>query len=188
VLEGNVTLPLLFVSGIDPGAIHTMDTGRTRSFAQMLAIDGETSPEVLAPMITTIHNYREHADWKGRKYSTSVLYEALDKEGDRAREVAIYRNHKNQGKLTKGLLASLDYLFGELDPVQSREFCDGIKDGADLAKDHPAYQAREWLIRTAEEDYTAEDIAWVLIDCWNHFRSGDKVAKIKVPNYKPPIK
>jgi hypothetical protein len=189
VMEGNVTVPLLFVSGIVPVAIHTMDTGRGRSFAQMLAIDGKVSPEVLASMISIVHNYREHGDWKGRKYSTSVLYKTLEKEGERAEEVAKERNHKNQGKLSKGLLAALDYLFGELNPVQAKAFCDAIRDGINLDKDDPRYAAREWLIRTKDDDeYDSQDVAWVLIEAWNRFRAGEKWSKVKsVPSTKPEI-
>jgi len=188
VVQGNVTVPLLFVTGIVPAAIRTMDTGRARSFAQMLEIDGETSPDVLAAQIAILHNYREHGDWKGRKYSTSVLYKALAREGQRARDVAKERNHKNQGKLTKGLLAALDYLFGELNPIQSKEFCDAIKDGINLDKDDPRHTAREWLIRTKEdEEYNAEDVAWVLIEAWNRFRAGEKWTKVRVPSSKPEI-
>ena len=188
VMQGNVTVPLLFVSGITPAAIRTMDTGRARSFAQMLSIDGETSPEVLAALIATLHNYREHGDWRGRKYSTSVLYKTLAREGQRARDVAKERNHKNQGKLSKGLLATLDYLFGELNPIQSKEFCDALRDGINLDKDDPRHAAREWLIRTSDDDeYNSEDVAWVLIEAWNRFRAGEKWSKVRVPGAKPEI-
>jgi hypothetical protein len=188
VAEGNVTLPLLFVTGIVPAAIRTMDTGRARTFAQMLEIDGETSPDVLAAMTSILHNYREHSDWRGRKYSTSILYKTLSQEGNRARAIAKERNHKSPGKLTKGLLATLDYLFGELNPIQSKEFCDAIKDGINLDKDDPRHTVREWLIRTKDdEEYNSEDVAWVLIEAWNRFRGGEKWSKVRVPASKPEI-
>lgn len=188
IAQGNVTVPMLLVTGIVPAAIRTMDTGRGRSFAQMLSIDGEISPEVLAAMIAVVHNYREHGDWKGRKYSTSVLYKTLGQEGQRARDVAKERNHKNPGKLTKGLLAALDYLFGAQDAAQAKEFCDAIRDGVNLDKDDPRHASREWLIRTNDDDeYDSQDIAWVLIEAWNRFRAGEKWAKVRVPTSKPEI-
>ena len=183
----NVTLPLLYVSGVKPLAIRTMDTGRGRSWKAMLDIDGVLNSNILAKMIPLVHNYRVRGDWKGRKYSTSVLYDSLAQEGEVAEQVAARRNHACQGDLDSGLLAAIDLLCSEIDSDKAHEYCEGIKDGASLPKEHPAYMVREWLIRTKEDGYKQEKIAWLIIDGWNHFHAGEKWTKAKVPASKPTI-
>ena len=185
--ESNCTVPLLFVTGIEPKAIRTMDTGRNRTFAQMLDIDGENAPDVLAPMVQLLAAFRAGAEFGGKALTTSELYEALQVE-PQTRDYAPQYQRRLPGNISKGLLACCHYLFAEKDAEAAEAYCTGIVTGENLTREDPAYAVREWLNHADKTEVKTKTVGRLLVDNWNKTRRNEKAGKtIRFPKRCPII-
>lgn len=185
--ESNCTIPLVFEYGIEPLAIRTMDTGRPRTFSQMLDIDGENAPSVLGPMVQLLAAYRANGEFGGKALTTPELYEVLRSEPT-TRDYAPKYSRRVPGNFSTGLLACCHYLFAEKDPELAEQYCTSIVTGESLTREDPAYVLREWLNHADRKDIKTKTVGRLLVDNWNKTRRGEKSPKtVRHPKRCPAI-
>jgi hypothetical protein len=186
VIEANMVMPFLVISGIEKDSIRTMDDGKMRSLAQKFYIDGEKSPDVLASMIQLLAVYRAKGKFSGPAFSSLEYYDVLNREGNSARQLAKEYKCKMPRNLKPGLIAAAHLLFAEKDPELAARFCGDVVSG-DSDRGTPAREFREWVVGLEKGDVKTNVIATVLIDCWNRECRGDSITRIRIPKYCPEI-
>jgi hypothetical protein len=186
VIEANVVMPFLVISGIGKDSLRTMDDGKTRSLAQKFYIDGEKSADVLASMIQLLAAYRAKGRFSGPAYSSLEYYDVLEREGDAARPLAKEYKCKMPRNLKPGLIAAAHLLFAEKDPELAARFCGEVVSG-NSDRGTPAREFREWVLGLEKGEIKTNVIATVLIDCWNRECRGENITRIRIPKYCPEI-
>jgi hypothetical protein len=190
VIEANVTVYFFCTYGISLEAMHTTDTGRTRSLAQQFYLNGVQAPKVAADIIKLLAVYRLNPKrgFSGPLSSDSEYHECLEANPG-VRDIAKEYVRQLPKNLSDGLIGCAHYLFAEKDPVAAKSFCDAVVSGEHLAIGEPAYEFREWVIsldKKTERVSTAK-IGNVLVDCWNKFAEGKRVTRIRIPRQCPEI-
>jgi hypothetical protein len=180
VIEANVVLPFLVISGIAKSSLHTMDDGKARSLAQKFYIDGEKAPDVLASMIQFLTLFRQRGKFTGPAYSTLEYYEVFDAEQEAARPLAKEYKCKMPRNLKPGLLGAMHLLFAEKSPTLAAKFCSDIVAGT-ADRGTPAREFREWVVGLEKGEIRISVISAVLIECWNRECRGENVTRIRIP-------
>jgi hypothetical protein len=180
VIEANVILPFLVISGIEKSSLHTMDDGKGRSLSAKFYIDGEKAPDVLASIIQLLTLYRRHAKFTGPTSSTLEYYETLDAEGDAARPLAKEYKCKMPRNLKAGLIGAAHLLFAEKSPTLAAKFCSDVVTGTS-DRGTPAREFREWVVGLEKGEARISVIGAVLIDCWNRECRGENITKARIP-------
>lgn len=161
VLDANVTIVMLVITGLDPRAQEVMDQGIPRRLHDALHLRGEPDPNNLAAALRVVaHFYRDGVPFQmGRAAGMSHGYalKLFDQGANRADLLAalrFVRNHR-RGKWTSlSQLAALHFLFSAADQKRAEAFMAGLLEGG---SEVPAVCAlRETLLgewkRSQEED------------------------------------
>jgi hypothetical protein len=187
VIEANMIMPFLVISGIEQSSIRTMDDGKGRSLAQKFYIDGEKNADVLAAMIQLLAVFRAKAKFTGGPaFSSLEYYDVLNQEGDAARPLAKEYKCKMPRNLKAGLIAAAHLLFAEKDPQLAAGFCGDVISG-NSDRGTPAREFREWVVSLEKGEIKTNVIGTVLIDCWNRECRGENITRIRIPKYCPEI-
>lgn len=198
------THKFLVVRGIEDEAMPSLNTGKSRSRGDVLAIhDPELRDAVaVAGALTIALRWEKGA----RGNSLRNLYISNDEA------VAFYDEHKEEilhaktvgGRLsrsTRGVttqaMSLCAYLFEKLNAEDAAYFWDRVIDGAQLAKGSPILALRRFFereSRTSRENVRADIAAAITIKAWNAYREGRdvellafKVGGAKPERYPEPI-
>jgi hypothetical protein len=186
LLEANMELPFLVISGIPANFIRTMDDGKARSLAQKFYVDGEKAPDVLAQLIQHLATFRTKGSFSGPAFTTSEYYDRLDSEGQVARDLAKEYKCKLPRNVRPGLLACCHLLFAEKAPEHAKQFCGDVVTGLS-ERGTAAREFREWVISLEKGEVRTATIGAVLIDCWNKECRGDQINRVRIPKRCPSI-
>lgn len=190
VVASLVSIPIVMVTGVEETAIRTMDTGKARTFDQMLAIDEEAAPRQLASLIAYLCSYRstDGASFAQLGFSTVDKYDRLEAEPD-TRLIAPFYARRTALKVPAGLLACCDYLFQQKDQQQAKQFMLAVLAGEDLQAGDPAYAFREYVLKLDPERPVGlvAQIGYALVFCWNAHRQGNQITKLRAPKRCPEI-
>lgn len=189
-VDSNQTIPIVMVTGVDEEAIHTMDTGKARTFDQMLAIDEEVCPRQLASLIGYLSSFRssEGTSFAQLGFTTVQKYDRLEAEPE-VRTLAPLYARRYALNVPQGLFACVHYLLAHKDRAQSNAFMKSILDGEDLQQGDPAWAFRECVFRLEPERPVGvvASIGYGLVTCWNAVRSQTQINKLKLPKKCPEI-
>ncbi len=174
--ESGVTIECILVKGLAPDVFDTIDTGRKRSGGDIFGIRGEKHATLLASVLSVVHHYQV------TKYSThnpgypaTLLEEVLDKNPTIRRSVAMIGNATKKTRFIPGsVLASLHYLFSQLDGILADAFVDALVTGTNLDKTDPIFLLRERLINNqiSKGKLPPYYIMALTIKTWNAVRKG----------------
>jgi hypothetical protein len=182
VVDSGVPIESLVMRGMPLEAQDTVDTGRRRRLADILAIEGHTDSHALGASLSMLHRFRtgkridySHAGAPSPKQALDLL----------AREPQIRDSVREARRVTKqisggpvGVFASLHCLFLEIDEEATQDFFDRLADGVGLAKDDPALHLRNQLIRSRNERTYVQSpshVAALTIKAFNLRRAGRKI-------------
>lgn len=176
IIKTGLTFPMLIVKGLDESVFATIDCGKKRTGANVLAIQGEKNYGTLSAAVVFVHRYK-HDDLMGyeRKYIPAEILEHLKEYGDRLREsVAFVYSIKSHRVLAPSVAAALHYIFALLDEDQANAFWEGVVTGENLSSNSPIYQCREKLVanKAAKAKHNSTHIAGLCIKAWNLYRQG----------------
>lgn len=186
LIEANMELPFLVISGIPAKCIRTMDDGKARSLAQKFYVDGEKAPDVLAQMIQFLAVFRKKESFSGPSFTTTEYYDQLASEGESAKQLAKEYKCKLPRNMKPGLLAAAHLLFAEKNPEIAKQFCGDIVSGLS-ERGTPAREFREWLIGLEKGEIKTSTIGATMIDCWNKECRGERINKLRAAKRCPEI-
>lgn len=206
LIDTGKSMTFLVVFGVKPEAMTTLDTGKSRSRGDVLAIHDPTLADVNSIAAAATIMLRWEQGVRGNNLRNSYLSnDEVVQFYDRNKDTIITasRNGRRLANHTKAASAqafALAYwLLTGVDSEDGEFFWDRVVDGAGLEPGNPIYALRELLQREARQAKTRErlraDIAVALmIKAWNAYRSGDtikllhfKVGGAHPDNFPEPI-
>ena len=181
VVDSGATIETLVMRGMPLEAQDTVDTGRRRRLADVLAIEGHTDSHALGASLSMLHRFRtgkridySHAGAPSPKQALDLL----------EREPQIRDSVREARRITKqvggpvGVFAALHCLFLEIEEEATKDFFDRLADGASLSPGDPVLHLRNQLIRPRQERTYAQSpnhIAALTIKAFNLRRAGRKI-------------
>jgi hypothetical protein len=157
IIQTGIPAHFIFVIGLDPDSITTIDNGKKRTAADWAAFEGFSSPTVLAAAVRLILMLRGGLV-AGRVANLRVdindVAAFLKNQTQRKRvlehlELAQKTLHNEAKFLTTGQWAALSYfVVEELNKQKGEVFIDKLASGSDLSKtgkNHQIYQLRKYL-------------------------------------------
>jgi hypothetical protein len=164
--------------GTEPENFDVIDTGRNRSYGDVLHLSGETNVFVLGATVRLIHLYltRDYAGWGKGKISNHVVMEAFRKDPAGYREAIRMGYVIGQGiPLTKTAGGAAFYVINRVNKKPNvDEFFEGLITGADIGRSDPRLVLRRSLERKArdrERAFGAEHLA-LTVKTWNAWVEG----------------
>jgi len=180
--ESRQSFTALVIRNLDPNVFTVIDTGRTRSGADALAVAGLGKPPQsnrLASTLTLIDRFSRGVI-SGAKKSNEDLLKLSAQHPNAMTSVRLCWDAK--GLVQPGSLAAMHYLFSKLDQQAADSFVHSIKNGDNLKAGSPLHTLRERLNRNQASNakLLPVDVAAICIKTWNAIRDGkEKISTLK---------
>lgn len=189
VVETGITIRTFIIEGLPDETQDTMDTGKSRSLGDILAIHGEANATSLAALVRkTIITER----WgvKAATAGTGTGYPLTNREClEWLKLNGWVRDYVHPGRkigrstpISGTLAGVLMRLFDNLDTEDSNYFWARLEDGLELTEDSPIYVLRR-AFRIMNEDNKGERnqryVAAITIKAWNAYRAGESIGLLK---------
>jgi len=186
VIESDRPQEFLVVEGLQGDTMAVMDTGKNRTFADILGMHHRdlTSVTNIAAATTAIHRWESGARGvalrpnRGNMGTNIVLLDFFEKnrEGIIEARLVARRIRDNVGG-TEQPLAVLAWIFYSSDADDATFFFDRLVDGVGLEAGSPILAFRQWILRSNSQMLRPEMDLFVAlgIKAWNAYRSGTPV-------------
>jgi hypothetical protein len=175
-----------FLVGADPANFDRLDSGRNRSFGDVLALSGETQVFTLGAAVRLIflYNTRDYVEFKTHKVTNHMVMEAFLADPD------IYRNAVREGtrytstsgfrQLNRTACVAALYLISGNKPEAIEEFFDGLIYGIGLERNDSRSVLRRQLINAAEKGTRTSAATHLaqIIKAWNAWVEGRVMASV----------
>jgi hypothetical protein len=198
VIESGTTQEFLIITGLAPETFLTIDTGKSRTFADLISINYPNTPSLSHVAAATQIVYKWETGLRGKPLSSSgynkvtsnaVLMQFFANDHDRLIDIA-RRGHTLSSRVTGLSPSTLSLLLWVLEGIDQEDatfFFDRLIDGTGLAADSPILALRNTLTRFymsskgAQRRLPTEHGVALTIKAWNLYRAGDT---IKVLSYR----
>jgi hypothetical protein len=183
IAEGGRTVQGLVVFGVEDEAFDVMDTGRSRTIADILGLHGHTDRNALASAARSLILFDDHKRLVGGRDAQMLVTSAstlhyVQEHPDITECLHLAQPLRMEFPGGSGLWAALLYLFRRISVDQTQVFIDGMLTGAGLGTGHPILVLRNrlmsrgnyWSIRNNADK---EALAASIIKTWNGFRAGE---------------
>lgn len=181
------TFQTLIVYGLTDETQETMDSGKSRTLADILSLRGYKSTHSLAAIVTAIIR-SEIYGIKAAVSSGTAARPVTNQQAIRRIEteptVVDLFNHVNgvtKAGLPGKIAGMLYYKFSEIDSDDTQFFFERLASGAGLERNHPILVLRALLLRLKSEPGAANStyVTAVTIKAWNKFRAGEDCSQLK---------
>lgn len=178
-ISAGVSFKTLVVRDLPREAFKTMDLGKKRNVADMLAIDGEKNTTKLARALRFLMMY-EGGSYNGATYTPQQLEECLIRHPNLRKWMTPSRQmYKVTGH--GAVVLAVCYLGSLTRPQTAEEFMQLLLDGAGLEKGSPVLTLRDRLQqdRASTSKLPASYVSQLVIYAYNAFAKGDSRAILK---------
>lgn len=181
------TFQTLIVYGLTDETQETMDSGKSRTLADILSLRGYKSTHSLAAIVTAIIR-SEIYGIKAAVSSGTAARPVTNQQAIRRIEteptvVDLFNQVSGVTKVgLQGKIAGmLYYKFSEIDSDDTQFFFERLASGAGLERNHPILALRALLLRIKSESGTVNStyVTAVTIKAWNKFRAGEDCSQLK---------
>jgi hypothetical protein len=197
LIEAEYSAEFLVIRGLSNQAMPTMDTGKSRSFADILAISDSSLVDVNNLSGVTGVIYRWEDGQRGSKLTpggsnpldratNAELLEFFNANKDRIIEVA--KRAKNISSAIRGLTTATVgcalWTFEAIDAADAEVFFERLRDGIGLDNGNAILALRQYLIRVVSTSASRRSSVpldlgvALLIKAWNAWREGHMVQQI----------
>lgn len=191
VVEAKRSIQSVVVRGLSRDAQDTVDTGRRRRLADVLAIEHYKDPHALAAALNVLHRYRSkfHIDYShGNAPSVQQALMLLQEQQDLEYSVRVARRvtHEIGGPI--GVFAALHNVFFHADLEPAEEFYARLEDGVELSRGDPVLHLRRQILRPRSDRSYAQspgNIAAITIKAFNLRRVGRDVELLSYKKSEP---
>ncbi len=198
IIESRTSQYIMIVKNLAVENFAVVDTGRLRTAAEVLYIDGVVSDAIAARQVAGITKFvvvyttrnRYNAITLASNKSSGVTNELIlefvkgNKDLIQAQKfiMSIYRDFPKY--LDVATLGGLYYIFSNKNKSKAEEFLKLYTSGANLPKDHPVLHLRNIFIRDFSSHIMKLKRQYkiaLFIKAWNHFRSNENsIAKLEI--------
>jgi hypothetical protein len=181
IVESGVEIESLVIRDLPLAAQDTVDIGRRRRLADVLAIEGKRDAHALSAGLSMLHRYRT-----GKRFdyahntapSPKQALQLLEETPEMTESVRAARRVTKQIGGPIGVFAALHRIFSEVDPGTTEEFFRQLESGAELEEGDPVLQLRNQVVKPRQDrNYTQSPnhVAALTVKAYNLRRSGRKV-------------
>lgn len=186
--ENDLTFTTLIVYGLPDDTQDTMDTGKSRTIADVLAINGYQRSAVLAAVVTGILRW-ERWGLRAATYQGASAYQVTAKQvmARMENEPSLTELLPTAARMRKAGLNSkiagiLYYVFSSIDQEDADDFFSKLETGESLERGNPILVLRETLLRlrTSVKGQVASGYTAALtIKAWNKYRNGEEATMLR---------
>jgi hypothetical protein len=189
IKQSNKTVKSIVVRGLPDEAFMTIDTGRSRSNADILHISGETSTVVLACAARYLISYERDKDFGYRyreRMSAADVKAVLHKHPglrDAIREVGHFSAVIK--RVGPSFISAFFYILATLNHNEALAFYQQLFFGEDLSRGHPVWHLRNQILAAAQEKgrgmrFDPKMTFRLWAKTWNAFAKGERIDKLSV--------
>lgn len=174
VIKAGIATTMLVVRGLGEGAFDTLDSGKKRSAADVMALHGEKNYVVLAANARTVAAIEAGGEF-GRVLTTPEVQAALERHPTLRDWVNRYTSLKTIGRVAVSVVPAVVTLGAERSGAEVGErFLTAMNTGADLPSDSPILLLRDRLItaKAARTRLKQIEMAGYTIKAWNAYVTG----------------
>lgn len=183
VIEAGQQIETLMITGLPNQTQETMDTGKSRSLADILTLRGVPNASSVAAITIGILGVERYGFSQGfiRSTTTPVTngasLELLNREPEIIQIPAIVGVAAKNADLTHKVLGTLFYFFNKIDADDAAYFIDRLNDRVGLPENSPitALAKAAKQNKEAKGARNARYLAAITIKAWNAFREGRDV-------------
>jgi hypothetical protein len=181
VLHSGVTISSVVVRGLPSATQDTIDTGRRRRLADVIAIEGYPDAVALAAGLNTLHRLRnkQRIDYsRGTAPTAQQALTLLAANEGLIESVRVARAVTKKIGGPIGVFGALHHEFGKVDRPTTDEFFAGLLDGANLDYTDPVLHLRNYVVRPRRDRNFAHQpfqIAALTIKAFNLRRTASSV-------------
>ena len=151
VMQTGMPIEVVVVREIEPDAFITMDTGKNRNLADVLAINKYQNPRPLADALGWIRRYLTNRMLHVGRMSHEQHLAVLDKHPE-LQESVVFCIDLGKPKGSPGyrpMIPALHYLFSRIDPSMANDFIERYVKGLHLEEESPVAVLRGQVINYA---------------------------------------
>lgn len=175
-------VPIIMVTGLDPAAQDTTDSGMRRTFADWLKLNGETDVNNLAAIVMAAFLWKTE-QIRGMKTGVSirVLQKVLRDHPELREAVKVARRIHKTIAVQNSVLGLASWLFSRLNQEDHDDFVNKLISGADLSENSPIRRLREKLLAEvgAKQHRSKTELLALTIKAWNSYRDGEEPQQLK---------
>jgi len=197
IIEAEFTAEFFVLYGVEHAAMATMDTGKTRSFSDILTLEEGEIPQVTGVASTTQVLYRWEDGRRGSGLVTgggeyrvpnAVLLQFFREH--RERIIEVNRSGNTTAKKIRGLsgttMALAYWVLDAIDAADAEYFFEHLVSGVALEDGSPILALRNYLVRATQGADARQKLPLdlgvaLILKAWNAYREGDP---IKVMTYR----
>jgi hypothetical protein len=172
IVAANMNVGMLIVEGLEPDAMRTIDTGRARSFGDVLEIRKETNSRRLAAAVNAIWRYESGQMAGGGRYVSHAQMDHVLGEHPFVRD-AVREVMKVRWLQPEAVIGAVYTLAHERNPKVAEAWMYDLQYGINLEEDNPAYLLRERIrsLETHRERMQPTYAAALTIKSWNAYQA-----------------
>jgi hypothetical protein len=183
----DIAMESLVIWGVDSDSQHTMDMGKPRSVADILALEGYSNHFALAALAKRIALYKA----KGLRYALHQSNVQTPGEILReARELTNPPRYLGEAKaiarvlrLNPTVVGLFMWITDQIDEADSSFFWSRLRSGIDLHEGDPIYALRVWATDPSRDTMTNNSQSrtihgGIIAKSWNKFRTGEAVTRL----------
>lgn len=183
--ESGVPFVTLVVYGLEPETRNTMDTGISRTMADVLKMNQQANAPVVASLLRRIWQMNQgNTRFSGNSRVTHAeLMDLLETDRDaflRASEKGYYVRTGFRD-VSPSVVAVAYYLCAKVAPDEAPEFFERLRDGANIPAGSPILALRNRL--TKERIERRNNLPYyqlgLIIKAWNHYRNNKSIDKLQ---------
>lgn len=183
ILELGASLPMLVVFGCGEKVFATLDQGKRRTVADMLALRNEAATSDLSSCLSWLWKYETDNLRNGRQSGWPTATQALDvlERNPHIREsIRFVMTGKLRHLAGRQALAVAHYILNKIDEGDTESFFEQLASGTNLAEDEPIYRLRERLMadRVAKNKMPQHERIAIIFKAWNAWRVGRPVRNL----------
>lgn len=180
-VRAGVPFESMIVYGVEPEAQDVMDSGKSRSAADVLSLRGLTNTRRTVAAVRALLAHREGSAARRGVFSTAQIIATLEQHPNITKSVALVSNLPKS--IPHGPLALVHYAASTFIKVPNvaDSFIAVFRNGAPDYEGDPAHLLRERFIRSVGDVHRIRpDVAeWTIYYVWNLFKERETLQQLK---------
>lgn len=189
-LDTEISFPTLVIYGLNADVQETMDTGKSRSIPDLLALRGYTNVSKVAAVGRGIVRYEAYGLKTALRTSTGTnvvtnkqVVDYIESNRDYVYELVKKASRLRVVGLPDSMAGLLMHVLNQIDQDDADYFFQCLESGAGLSAVDPIYVLRESLRRIMDNvsESRRDNVyrAALVIKAWNKYRMGDETKQLR---------
>ncbi|WP_436702163.1 hypothetical protein [Nocardioides sp. BYT-33-1] len=184
VIASGASVWMMVIRELSADVMPTLDTGKSRSFANVLQIDGEGNTSSLAALVRRALMWDAGQRTNAGQLSPTIneMQEFLEDNPEIRTSAEVARKLQSRSLLPGSVLGLSHWLFSAIDPDAATWFVARVVD-EDVPTGHPARVLHRRIVamRLAGGRINETEALALTIRAWNAYRRGETPRKFQMP-------